>query len=220
DFHGPSLLLDTACSASLVAVHEAVKSIALGESEQALVGGINLVLHPAGSIAFHKAGMLSKDGLCRAFDEAANGYVRSEGAVVLLLKPLQAALADGDRVQAVIKGSACNHGGQAGGLTVPNPALQARLLQSAWRTADIDPLALGYLEAHGTGTSLGDPIEVRGIVEAFAAAGEPQSEPQKELQKDLPRRCGLGSVKSNLGHLEAAAGIAGLLKAILCLQHW
>jgi acyl transferase domain-containing protein/enoyl-CoA hydratase/carnithine racemase/acyl carrier protein/NAD(P)-dependent dehydrogenase (short-subunit alcohol dehydrogenase family) len=212
DWHGPSLLLDTACSSSLVAVHEAVRSIAAGESAQALVGGINLILHPATGIAYYKAGMLSKDGLCRAFDQKANGYVRSEGAVVLLLKPLRSALSDHDRIYAVIKGTACNHGGQAGGLTVPNPEQQARLLQAAWQAAEIDPRALGYIEAHGTGTSLGDPIEVQGIRQAFA-----QTVGRHATRS--PNGCALGSVKTNLGHLEAAAGIAGLLKAVLCLQH-
>ncbi|MEX2631027.1 MAG: SDR family NAD(P)-dependent oxidoreductase [Tistlia sp.] len=210
DLNGPSLLLDTACSSSLVALHEAVRSLADGESEQALVAGVNLLLHPANTLAYYQAGMLSKQGQCRPFDAEADGYLRSEGAVVLLLKPLAAALADGDRVQAVIKGTACNHGGQAGGLTVPNPEQQARLLRAAWRAAGIEPTDLGYLEAHGTGTPLGDPLEVQGILQAFAEAGAerpPSAAP-----------CGLGSVKSNLGHLEAAAGLAGLLKAVLCLQ--
>ncbi len=212
DFHGPSLLLDTACSSSLVAVHKAVQSIQSGESEQALVGGINLICHPVNSIAYYKAGMLAKDGSCKTFDQQANGYVRSEGAVMLLLKPLAAALADGDQIHALIKGTASNHGGQAGGLTVPNPEQQAKLLQSAWQTAGIAPSSLGYIEAHGTGTSLGDPIEVQGLKQAFIQAGVPVSAP-------VEKSCGLGSVKTNLGHLEAAAGITGLLKTVLCLQH-
>ncbi|MEE7626363.1 SDR family NAD(P)-dependent oxidoreductase [Methylobacter sp. Wu8] len=208
DFHGPSLLLDTACSSSLVAVHKAVQSIQTGESSQALVGGINLICHPANSIAYYKAGMLSKDGRCKTFDQQANGYVRSEGAVMLLLKPLASAVSDHDRIYAVIKGTACNHGGQAGGLTVPNPEQQAKLLQTAWQSAKINPRSLGYIEAHGTGTSLGDPIEVQGLKQAFAQSG---------MQAE--KSCGLGSVKTNLGHLEAAAGITGLLKTVLCLQH-
>jgi len=208
DFNGPSLLLDTACSSSLVAVHKAVQSIQSGESAQALVGGINLICHPANSIAYYKAGMLAKDGRCKTFDQQANGYVRSEGAVMLLLKPLASALSDHDRIYAVIKGTACNHGGQASGLTVPNPEQQARLLQTAWQAAEINPLSLGYIEAHGTGTSLGDPIEVQGLKQAFALPGMPPE-----------NSCGLGSVKTNLGHLEAAAGITGLLKTVLCLQH-
>jgi len=208
DFNGPSLLLDTACSSSLVAVHKAVQSIQAGESSQALVGGINLICHPANSIAYYKAGMLAKDGRCKTFDQQANGYVRSEGAVMLLLKPLASAVSDHDKIYAVIKGTACNHGGQASGLTVPNPEQQARLLQTAWLSAEINPLSLGYIEAHGTGTSLGDPIEVQGLKQAFAQTG---MQPEKS--------CGLGSVKTNLGHLEAAAGITGLLKTVLCLQH-
>nr|AAR19304.1 putative type I polyketide synthase [symbiont bacterium of Paederus fuscipes] len=208
DFTGPSLLLDTACSSSLVAVHKAVQSIWAGESVQALVGGVNLILHPANSIAYYKAGMLAKDGLCKTFDQQADGYVRGEGAVMLLLKPLARALESRDRVYAVIKGTACNHGGQAGGLTVPNPERQSTLLCSAWQSAGIDPSDLGYIEAHGTGTSLGDPIEVRGLKDAFAAT-----------RCGAGQNCGLGSVKTNLGHLEAAAGIAGLLKVVLCLQH-
>lgn len=208
DLCGPSLVVDTACSSSLVAVHEAVRSLRAGECAEALVGGINVILHPANSIAYRKAGMLSKDGRCRTFDAAANGYVRSEGAAVLLLKPVEAALASGDHVYALVRGSACSHGGQAGGLTVPHPGGQARLLQAAWKAAGIDPQSLSYIEAHGTGTALGDPIEVQGLRLAFAEAG---GEPAPG--------CGLGSVKTNLGHLEAAAGLVGLLKVVLCLQH-
>jgi len=207
DLHGPSLLIDTACSSSLVAVHQAVESLQSGESSQALVGGINILCHPANSIAYYKAGMLAKDGRCKAFDQQADGYVRSEGVVMLLLKPLAAALADGDQIHALIKGSACNHGGQASGLTVPNPAQQAALLQKAWQAANTAPQSLSYIEAHGTGTALGDPIEIQGLQAAFA----------KSPLKD--HRCGIGSVKTNLGHLEAAAGITGLLKVVLCLQH-
>nr|QEO74705.1 phosphopantetheine-binding domain-containing pro [uncultured bacterium] len=217
DLRGPSLLLDTACSSSLVAVHEAVRAIASGECAQALVGGINLILHPATSVAYYKAGMLSRDGLCRSFDQTANGYVRSEGAVVLLLKPLQAALADHDRVHAVIKGTACNHGGQVSGLTVPNPDRQAELLQDAWRAAGIDPRAIGYVEAHGTGTPLGDPIEVQGITQALFAADAAAA--GAVAAGAPPGGRALGSVKTNLGHLEAAAGLAGLLKTVLCLRH-
>lgn len=212
DFRGPSLLVDTACSSSLVAVHEAVRSLRGGECDMALVGGVNLILHPANSIAYYKAGMLSKDGQCKTFDSRADGYVRSEGAVVVVLKPLSRALAEGDRVHAVIRGTACNHGGQASGLTVPNPEQQGRLLLDAWRAAGLDPRHMGYIEAHGTGTPLGDPIEVQGIRHAFAAAFGGEGPPQEW-------RCGLGSVKTNLGHLEAAAGLAGFLKVVLCLRH-
>ena len=212
DFNGPSVLIDTACSSSLVAVHQAMQSLQLGECEQALVGGINLICHPANSIAYYKAGMLSPDGLCKTFDQQANGYVRSEGSVVFLFKPLAKAQADQDVIYGVLKGSACNHGGQASGLTVPNPGLQAELLQSAWRAAGIQPSALSYVEAHGTGTSLGDPLEVQGLKQAFLEASYPDAAAAKTT-------CGLGSVKANLGHLEAAAGVTGLLKVILCLRH-
>ena len=208
DFSGPSLNIDTACSSSLVALHTAIQSLRSGECAAALVGGVNLICHPDLSIAYHKAGMLAPDGRCKPFDASANGYVRSEGAVMLLLKPLAGALADGDRIHAVIKGSAINHGGLAGGLTVPNPQKQSELLQAAWKNAGIAASDLSYIEAHGTGTSLGDPIEVQGIQVAFGRehAGAAKS-------------CAIGSVKSNLGHLESAAGLAGLLKIVVCMQH-
>ncbi|CAM2008614.1 SDR family NAD(P)-dependent oxidoreductase [Acanthopleuribacter pedis] len=210
DFHGPSILIDTACSSSLVAVQKAVHSLRAGRCQAALVGGINLLCHPSNTIAFYKAGMLSKDGRCSTFDQSANGYVRGEGAGIVLLKPLARAIADGDQIYAVIKGSAINHGGQAGGLTVPNPGKQAALLKEAYRDAGIDPKTISYLEAHGTGTSLGDPIEVRGMKQAFGAPAAPS--PQAPW-------CGLGSIKTNIGHLEAAAGVAGLIKVALCLRH-
>ncbi|MCP5005244.1 MAG: GNAT family N-acetyltransferase, partial [Planctomycetes bacterium] len=208
DFSGPSMLLDTACSSSLVAVHTAVQSLRRGECSMALVGGVNLICHSANSVAYYKAGMLSPDGVCRVFDKSANGYVRAEGAVILVLKHAQKAIEDGDFIYAVIKGSALNHGGLSGGLMVPNPEKQGDLLKSAWNDAKIVPEELSYLEAHGTGTSLGDPIEVEGIRQAITGIPEPYQ----------TFSCGLGSLKSNLGHLEAAAGIAGLLKVVLSLQ--
>jgi polyketide synthase PksJ len=204
DLRGPSVQLDTACSSSLVAVHTALRALRAGECDTALVGGVNVLCHPANSIAYHQAGMLSPDGRCKTFDALANGYVRSEGGVALLLKPLAAALADGDTVHAVIKGSATNHGGQAGGLTVPSAALQASLVEAALADAGVSARDISYVEAHGTGTALGDPIEVQGLTRAFAGSDAP---------------CALGSVKTNLGHLEAAAGITGLLKTVLALQH-
>ncbi|MGA0532810.1 amino acid adenylation domain-containing protein [Hansschlegelia sp. KR7-227] len=205
DFDGPSLQIDTACSSSLVALHEAVAALRAGTCGRALVAGVNVLCHPANSIAFHRAGMLSKDGRCKTFDAAANGYVRGEGVVALLLKPLAAALADGDRVQAVIKGVATNHGGLAAGLTVPNPAKQADLVRRALSSAEVAADTITYVEAHGTGTALGDPIEMRGLKEAF---GPGRTTPV----------CAIGSVKTNIGHLEAAAGLAGLLKVVLALQ--
>lgn len=213
DFNGPNLSIDTACSSSLVAVHEAVQSLRQGQCTQALAGGINLICHPGTSISYYKAGMLSPDGLCRTFGQKANGYVRSEGAAMIMLKPLDRAIADQDFIHAVIKGSACNHGGLATGLTVPNPDQQARLLADAWENAGIPTTSLGYFEAHGTGTSLGDPIEVQGLQDAFAQSTGSQS---GDIVHE--KSCGLGSVKTNLGHLEAAAGITGLVKTVLCLN--
>ena len=212
DFRGPSMLVDTACSSSLVAVHQAVQSLQRGECDNALVGGVNLICHPGNSVAYYRAGMLSRRGRCRTFDERADGYVRAEGAVVMLLRPLARALADRDQVYAVIKGTACNHGGESGGLTVPNPKQQARLLAQAWERAQVAPASIGFIETHGTGTPLGDPIEIEGIREALSGGRADDSGAEGA-------GCGLGALKTNLGHLEAAAGIAGLLKAALSLRH-
>ena len=209
DLSGPSLVVETACSSSLVALHSAVQSLRSAECAAALVAGVNLICHPDLSVAYHKAGMLAPDGRCKVFDARADGYVRSEGAAVLLLKPLAAAMAEGNRIHAVIRGSASNHGGLAGGLTVPNPQKQKELLLAAWKDAGVTAHDLTYIEAHGTGTALGDPIEIEGIQTAYAALGG--NEPSA--------RCSIGSVKSNLGHLESAAGITGLLKVVLSFQH-
>lgn len=214
DFSGPSLQIDTACSSSLVAMHEGVKAILSGEATQAIVGGINIMCHPSNTIAYYRAGMLSKDGRCKTFDNEANGYVRGEGAGIVLIKPLKQAVEDHDNIYAIIKGTAINHGGQASGLTVPNPEKQAKLLVEAYKRSDINPETVGYIEVHGTGTSLGDPIEISGIKTAFA-----------ELSTLYPslnggkQYCGLGSIKTNFGHLEAAAGIAGLIKTVLAMKH-
>ncbi len=210
NFHGPSLQIDTACSSSLVAVHEAVQAMQSGQCSLALVGGVNIICHPGNSIMYYKAGMLSKTGLCKTFDSKADGYVRSEGAVVLLLKPKELAIKQGDPIYALIKGSAANHIGHSGGLTVPNPGQQAKLVQQAWQNAGITPDTISYIEAHGTGTSLGDPIEIEGLKEAFAAS---------DHYVATTNSCAIGSSKSNLGHLEAAAGITGLLKVVLILKH-
>src|SRR6266508_1765833 len=209
DLSGPSLVVDTACSSSLVALHSAVQSLRSGECATALVGGVNLICHPDLSIAYHKAGMLAPDGRCKVFDAKADGYVRSEGAVMLLLKPLGAAIAERDQIHAVIRGSAINHGGLAGGLTVPNPQKQSELLIAAWQDAGIAAQDLTYIEAHGTGTSLGDPIEIQGIQAAYTQLAS----------REPAKLCAIGSVKSNLGHLESAAGITGLLKVILSIRH-
>ncbi|HXH09318.1 MAG TPA: SDR family NAD(P)-dependent oxidoreductase [Alphaproteobacteria bacterium] len=210
NLHGPSMLVDTACSSSLMAVHEAVRALRDGSCAQALVGGINLICHAMNTLAYDKAGMLSKDGMCYTFDARANGYVRGEGAALLFLKPLGQALRDHDRIYAVIKGSAANHGGQASSLTAPNPEAQGRLIAKAWQNAGVTAESVTYIEAHGTGTPLGDPIEVEGIRQALAHShvGDVQG-----------YACGLGSVKANIGHLEGAAGVVGLIKVVLCLQH-
>ena len=212
DFEGPSLQIDTACSSSLVAIHEAIKSIKAGEINQAIVGGIHLMCHPSKSLSYYQSNMLGADGLCHTFDEKANGYVRGEGAVLMLLKPLEAAIRDGDHIKGIIKGTAINHGGQSGGLTVPNPKKQQELLEAAYTNADVDVSTVSYVEAHGTGTSLGDPIEIAGLTAAFR-----NLEDRKKTDKP-EARCGLGSVKSNLGHLEAAAGVAGLLKILVSME--
>ncbi len=209
DLHGPSEPIDTACSSSLTAVHRAVQAIEQGDCEQALVGGVNVILSPNGFVAFGRSGMLAGDGRCKSFDHRADGYVRGEGVGALLVKPLSRAREDGDRVRALIVGSATNHGGRATSLTAPNPTAQADVIVRAHRRAGATPGSIGYIEAHGTGTALGDPVEVEGLVQAFAALG---GNGQRQY-------CALGSVKTNVGHLETAAGVAGLIKAILALEH-
>ena len=214
DLHGPSLAVETACSSSLVALHQAVQALRSGQSELALVGGVNLLLSPHLYFAFSRAGMLAEDGRCRTFDASAKGYVRGEGLGALLLKPLSRAEADGDTIHAVIRGTAINHGGRAQALTAPNPTAQADLLVAAYEDAQVDPSTVGYIEAHGTGTRLGDPIEVNGLRQAFERLSARWGQPPA-----APPHCALGSVKTNLGHLETAAGIAGLLKVVLSLRH-
>jgi myxalamid-type polyketide synthase MxaE and MxaD len=207
DFRGPSIALDTACSSSLVAVHQACNSLRSGESTLALAGGVNLILSPAITINFTKAGAMAPDGRCKAFDARANGYVRSEGAGVVVLKPLSKALADRDPIYAIIRGSAVNQDGRSNGLMAPNPQAQEAVLREAYRRAAVSPADVQYVEAHGTGTLLGDPIEAKALGAVLA------------LDRPLNRPCLLGSVKTNLGHLEAAAGIAGLIKVALALKH-
>ncbi|MEX2631038.1 MAG: amino acid adenylation domain-containing protein [Tistlia sp.] len=214
DLHGPSEPVETACSSALVAIHRAVSSLARGECEQAIAGGINLLISAETHLSFAKAGMLSPDGRCKSFSSQANGYVRGEGVGMLFLKRLTAAEAAGDPIYAVIRGSAENHGGRAQSLTAPNPKAQADLLRALYTSAGIDPRTVGYIEAHGTGTALGDPIEVEGLKTAFrdlyGAAG---------AAAPAEAHCGLGSVKTNIGHLELAAGVAGVLKVLLQLKH-
>ncbi len=207
DFRGPSIAVDTACSSSLVAVHLACRSLWSGESTVALAGGVNLILSPAISINFTKAGVMAPDGRCKAFDARANGYVRSEGAGLVVLKPLSRALAEADPIYALIRGSAVNQDGRSNGLMAPNPLAQEAVLREAYRRAGVSPGRVQYVEAHGTGTFLGDPIEAKALGTVLAV-GRPRARP-----------CALGSVKTNIGHLEAAAGIAGLIKVALTLKH-
>src|SRR5947199_7564463 len=204
NLHGPSEAIDTACSSSLVAIHRGVSTIESGECSMAIVGGVNALISPEAHISFSRAGMLSPDGRCKTFSAAANGYVRGEGVGMLVLKSLAQAEQDGDHIYGVIVGSAGNAGGRASSLTAPNPRAQADVLIAAYRKAGIDPRTVGYIEAHGSGTELGDPIEINGLKTAWSelvtdsAASTRNREPW----------CGIGAVKSNIGHLELAAGIA------------
>ncbi|MCX2729177.1 beta-ketoacyl synthase N-terminal-like domain-containing protein [Saccharopolyspora sp. NFXS83] len=213
-FHGPSVAVDTLCSSSLVAVVEAVEALRAGRCDQALVGGVNVICHPGRHEAYARTGALSPRGRCGTFDDEADGYVRGEGVCAVLLKPLDRALADGDPVHAVLRGAAANHGGRAQSLTAPNADAQADLLVDAYERSGVDPATVGYLEAHGTGTRLGDPIEVQGMVRAF----ERLHRRWGRSAPDSPH-CGVGSVKANIGHLEAAAGIAGMIKVILAMRN-
>lgn len=204
---GPSLAVDTACSSSLVSVHLACRALRARECDMALAGGVNLLLAPEYSINFSKAHMLAPDGFCKAFDASADGFGRAEGCGFIVLKRLSDARADGDPILAVIRGSAINHDGRSSGLTVPNGPSQQAVIRAALADAGVQPDALSYLEAHGTGTSLGDPIEMGALRGVF---GKRAPETGKLL---------VGSAKTNLGHLEGAAGIAGVIKVILALQH-
>ncbi|MET8524218.1 beta-ketoacyl synthase N-terminal-like domain-containing protein [Micromonospora sp. NPDC005172] len=207
DVRGPSLAIDTACSSSLVAVHLAVQSLRAGEADIALAGGVNVMVRPTVHLAMSAAGALSPDGRCKTFDASADGYGRGEGAGVVVLKTLAQAERDGDRVYAVIRGSAVNHNGASGGLTVPGGEAQEELIRAALAVGGVPASDVDYLEAHGTGTVLGDAVEVRAIARALGGGRQP----------DRPLL--VGSVKTNIGHLEAAAGIAGLIKTALALRH-
>lgn len=213
DLHGPSSVFDTACSSSLVAVHRAARALQQGDCELALAGGANLLLSPHGFAGLRRAGMLSPDGRCKTFDERADGYGRGEGVVLLALKLLDRALADGDPVHGVLIGSAENHGGHTHSLTVPNPQAQRDVVLAAHRAAAVAPDTIDYIEAHGTGTPLGDPIEIDALKEAFDRLYTDWGIPV------VPGRTGLGSVKTNIGHLEAAAGVAGVVKVLLAMRH-
>ncbi|MBF6227154.1 thioester reductase domain-containing protein [Nocardia abscessus] len=204
---GPSLTVDTACSASLTALHLARRSLLDGECDAAIVGGVNLLLHEDKFLLLHSLGMMSGSGRCRPFAAAADGYVPGEGVGALYLKPLSAARADGDTIHGLILGSAVNHGGQTSGYSVPHPGAQAEVISTALRAAGVDPGTIDYLEAHGTGTPLGDPIEIAGLAAAFGRS------------TGTGRSRALGSTKSNIGHLEAAAGVAGLTRVLLQMRH-
>ncbi|HDR9511781.1 TPA: SDR family NAD(P)-dependent oxidoreductase, partial [Burkholderia cepacia] len=211
NWHGPSEPVETSCSSSLVAVHRAVTLLRSGQCEQAVVGGINTLLASEAHDSLTLAGMLSPEGRCRTFSAQANGYVRGEGVGMLMLKPLSAAERDGDHIYGLIVGSAQNHGGRASSLTAPNPVAQAQLVETAFRQAGVDPRTVGYIEAHGTGTALGDPIEIQGLKRAFLALTGEDALSTGQI--------GLGTIKSNLGHLELAAGVAGLIKVLLQMRH-
>lgn len=207
DFRGPSMAVSTACSSSLVAVHLACQSLWSGESTLALAGGVSVMLSPWITTSFAKAGFMAPDGRCKTFDARANGYVRSEGLGVVVLKPLSQALAEGDPIYAVIRGSAVNNDGRSNGLTAPNPLAQEAVLREAYRQAEVSPGHVQYVEVHGTGTKLGDPMEMNTLGAVLA-------------KERLPGYyCAVGSVKTNIGHAEAASGIAGLIKVALSLKH-
>ena len=203
DLRGPSLTVDTACSSSLAAVDQAVMNLRAGRCDNAIVGGVNVILAPDMSVAFSQARMLSPDGVCRVFDEDANGYVRGEGCGMVVLKRLEDAIRDGDHIRGVIRGVAVNQDGATNGLTAPNGQSQREVIEAAIQDAGVDPETIGAIEAHGTGTELGDAIEVKALQKVF---GPP-------TDGDGPRW--LGSAKAAIGHLEAAAGVAGLIKALL-----
>ncbi|HEY2799284.1 MAG TPA: beta-ketoacyl synthase N-terminal-like domain-containing protein, partial [Chthoniobacterales bacterium] len=207
NLRGPSIAMDTACSSALTAVHAACEHIWAGRGDAALAGGVTVMISPGGFIGFSQAAMLSPEGRCSAFDASASGFVRGEGAGMVLLKRLSRAIADGDPVQGVILGTSINQDGHTNGMMVPSPEAQTRLVQDACRDAGIAPEEIGFVEAHGTGTAVGDPIEAHALATALCG--------NRSADAPLP----IGSIKTNLGHLETAAGVAGLLKAMLILKH-
>lgn len=202
---GPSISVDTACSSSLVAIHLAVQSLRKGESDMALAAGVNLILEPTTSMIFARAGMLSPDGRCKTFDGGANGYVRGEGCGTVVLKRLSDAVRDGDNILAVVRGSAVNQDGKSQGITAPNELAQEKVLRAALEDARVKPNEVSYIEAHGTGTPLGDPIELAALNTVYG--------------KERSEKLVVGSIKTNMGHLEAAAGIAGFIKLVLSIHN-
>lgn len=206
-FQGPAIAVNTACSSSLVAVHLACRSIMSGECTVALAGGVNLILSPDLSIAFSRAGMLSPDGRCKTFDSTANGYVRGEGCGIVVLKSLNKAIAANDRIQGILRGGAINQDGASNGLTAPNGQAQEAVIREALSTAGVSPIDINYVEAHGTGTPLGDPIEVNALRDIYGPG------------RDWDNPLYVGSVKTNIGHTEAAAGVVGLIKMVLSMKN-
>ncbi|MFK7967416.1 MAG: type I polyketide synthase, partial [Burkholderiaceae bacterium] len=204
--HGPTAQVDTACSASLTAVHLACTALRRGEASMMLAGGVNLMISPLSTVFCSKIKALAPNGRCKTFDESADGYGRGEGCGVVVLKRLSDAVANGDNVLAVIRGTAINQDGPSSGLTVPSRSAQARLIQSALAGPGLDPLDVSYVEAHGTGTALGDPIEIGALGDALGQG------------REAGRPLYVGSVKTNIGHLEAAAGVTGLIKAVLSIH--
>ncbi|WP_037591792.1 type I polyketide synthase, partial [Sporomusa ovata] len=207
NFHGPSMAVDTMCSSSLTAIHLACQSLQLGKCECAIAGGVNVSIHPNKYLFLGQSKFVSSKGRCESFGEGGDGYVPGEGVGAVLLKPLSKAIADGDHIYGIIKATSINHGGKTNGYTVPNPNAQASVIGQAFKEAGVDPRTISYLEAHGTGTSLGDPIEIAGLTKAF-----------EEYTKDK-QFCAIGSAKSNIGHCESAAGIAGVTKVLLQLKY-
>jgi acyl transferase domain-containing protein/NAD(P)-dependent dehydrogenase (short-subunit alcohol dehydrogenase family)/acyl carrier protein/SAM-dependent methyltransferase len=207
DFQGPSIPFDTACSSSLTALHAACESLRRGECAAALAGGVNLYLHPSTFVALCHMRMLSPDGVCRSYGSGANGFAPGEGVGAVLLKPLSRARADGDHIYGLVKSTAINHGGRTNGYTVPNPAAQAALIRKALDRAGVPARSIGYIEGHGTGTSLGDPIEIAGLTEAF------------RRETSDAGFCRVGSLKTNIGHMESAAGIGAVTKVLLQLKY-
>lgn len=210
NLRGPSEPVDTACSSSLVALHRAVQLIRNGECTSAIAGGVNTLISLDVQKSLAKAGMLSPEGRCKTFSSRADGYVRSEGVGMLYIKSLTAAQRDGDHIYALIKGSAVNHGGRTASLTAPSPQAQSSVVKEAMHNASVDPATITYVEAHGTGTPLGDPVEVSGLTQAFRETAGGQLP---------PGYCGIGSIKSNVGHLEMCAGVAGVIKVLLQMKH-
>ncbi len=207
NFHGPSMAVDTMCSSSLTTIHLACNSLQLGECDTALAGGVNLSIHPHKYLLLAQGRFASSKGRCESFGQGGDGYVPGEGVGAVLLKPLSQAVADGDHIYGIIKGSALNHGGKTNGYTVPNPHAQHNVIDRVLQQTGIDPRSISYIEAHGTGTSLGDPIEIRGLTTAF----------RQYTQEN--QFCAIGSAKSNIGHCESAAGIAGVTKVLLQLKY-